>query len=233
MNCVSCNNEHDENYCPNCGEKNGIKRITLASITEDIFSSINMHKGLLFNIKSLIVSPKKIVTDYIRGKRKGIFNPVSYLIFSISIYLIVLAIFKTPKEINEINNLPKSALHKAGIEVGLFIRTNLKYFWVLSIIPLAISLKLIFKKYNYLEYLVISSFIIGQATFVGVISYTFLKLPLIFDPIVFFIILWLVNEILKDPKEKILSFLLSIITLFLFIIQLFLIALTIGYFKYE
>ena len=78
MICVSCNNEHNDKYCPNCGEKNGIKKITLASIIEDTFSSVtNMDRGFLYNIKALILKPQKLITDYILGKRRGILNPIS------------------------------------------------------------------------------------------------------------------------------------------------------------
>lgn len=233
MNCVSCNNEHDENYCPNCGEKNGVKRITMVSMIADTFSSVtNMDKGFLFNLKTLVLNPQKITTDYIHGKRKGILNPVSYLIFSITIYLIVFAIFKTPKELDEINNIPKHKLQKVGNEVGLFIRTYLKYFWILSIIPLGLSLKLVFKKYNYLEHLAISSFIIGQAILASAISYIVFQIPLFFDPIIYIVIYWLIYKIFKKSNLKYESFLVALTILIIFIIQLICIIFMIAVIKY-
>ena len=234
MNCISCNFEHNEKYCPNCGEKSGTKKITFTSIIEDAFSSItNMDKGFLFNIKTLILNPQKITIDYVLGKRKGILNPVSFLIFSITIYLIVITFFKIPKEIIEESNFTKSELHKASNDVGFFIRANLKYFWILSIIPLGLSLKLIFKKYNYLEHLAISSFIIGQATLIGIISYLIFKFPLIFDPIVYLVILWLIYKIFNNNNnDKVESILLSLTILILFIIQLIIIIGIIGTVKY-
>ena len=72
MICVSCTNEHQENFCPNCGERAGIPRITFKTISEDIFSTLtNMDKGFLFNIKALFLHPRKITIDYVLGKRKG------------------------------------------------------------------------------------------------------------------------------------------------------------------
>lgn len=224
MICVSCNNEHNDKYCPNCGEKNGIKKITLASIIEDAFSSVtNMDRGFLYNIKALILKPQKLITDYILGKRRGILNPISFLIFSVTIYLIVISVFETPKELNEINSNTKSSLEKVTNEVGTFIRTNIKYFWILSIIPLGLSLKLAFNKYNYLEHLAISSFVIGQATLAAVISHLLFKIPLIFDPIVYLSILWLIYKIFKNKRNKTESFLISFAILFVFVVQLSLI----------
>ena len=232
MNCTSCNYEHKENYCPNCGEKKGIKKITLASIIDDAFSSItDMDKGFLFNIKTLILKPQELTADYIRGKRKGILNPVSFLIFCVTLYLIVITFFKVPKELNVINYDPESPLYKLGSEVGKFVFTNLKYFWILTVIPLGLSLKLAFKKFNYLEHLAISSFVIGQATLVGVISYMLFKMPLVFDPIVYFTIFWLIYKIYKKNNAKIESLVLSFAILILFIIQLIIIISIIGIIK--
>ncbi len=232
MICVSCNKEHSEKFCPNCGEKSGIKKITLTSLTEDTISSVtDMDRGFFFNLKTLIFKPQKITADYIRGKRKGILNPISFLIFSITIYLIVITILKNPIEPIEIKSVPKSTFEKMGNVLGKFIRVNLKFFWILTIIPLGLSLKLIFKKYNYLEHLAISSFVIGQATLVAIISYIFFRFPLIFDPVVYFVILWLIYKIFKNNNDKSESFILSLAVLILFIIQLFLMIAMIGIVK--
>ena len=232
MNCINCNLEHYEKYCPNCGEKKETKKITLTSIIEDTFSSItNMDKGFLFNIKTLIINPQKITIDYILGKRKGIFNPISFLIFSITIYLIVITFFKIPKELVDENNLTKTGLRKVSYDLGYFIRANIKYFWILTIIPLGAALKLIYKKYNYLEYLAISSFIIGQATLIGIISFLAFRFPLIFDPIVYLVIIWLIYKIF-NKNSKLESVLISTTVLIIFIIQLIIIIGTMGVIKY-
>ena len=233
MNCISCKFEHNEKYCPNCGERNGIKKITLNSIVEDAFSSItNMDKGFLFNLKALILHPRKITIDYLLGKRKGILNPISFLIFSITIYIIVITFFKVPKELVEENSITKSELEKASNNVGLFVRTYLKFFWVLCIIPLGLSLKLVFRKHNFIEHLAISSFIIGQATLIGILSYLVFRFPLIFDPVVYLVILWLIYKIFKNNNERIEAILISTTVLIIFIIQLIIIIGTIGVIKY-
>jgi len=229
MICTSCNNVHDENYCPNCGEKKGIKKITLASTMEDAFSSIsNMDKGLLFNLKTLTLRPQKITVDYIRGKRKGILNPISFLIFSVTLYIIVIEVFQIPREPRQIDAVSKPFFAEIGYEAGKFIRTYLKFFWVLVIIPFALSLKLAFGKYNFIEHLAISAFIIGQATLIGTISYLALKIPLIIDPIVYLAMLWLVYRVFTSKNDRIPTALSAILALILFGVQLFVIMLLIG-----
>ena len=231
MKCITCHNEHDEKYCPNCGERNGVEKITFKSIIEDTFSSVtNMDKGFLYNFKTLFLKPKAIAVDYVEGKRKGVFNPVSYLIFSITIYLVVITVFKLPKETADTLTVPKEGIGKIAYGVGQFIRIYIKYFWVLAIIPMGLALRLMFSTYSYFEHLAISSFIIGQATLIGIISYLIFGTPLIFDPIVYMLMFWLIYRIFKD-QNKIESFLRALVTLMLFVFQLFIIAIIIGVIK--
>ncbi len=226
MKCISCDFEHQENYCSNCGEYREIKKLSLTSILADALSTItNMDKGFLFNFKTLILNPRRITEDYILGKRRGILNPISFLIISVTIYLIVLSFFK--KQYIEVNTIDKNTIEKVSNEVGLFIRTNLKYFWILVILPLALTLKLVFRKYNYIENLAISSFIIGQASLIGIISYLIFRFPLIFDPVVYLVILWLVYKIFRT-KDRLESSALSATALIFFIILLAIIVALIG-----
>jgi hypothetical protein len=231
MTCISCDNEHNENFCPNCGERKDVKKITLSSIIEEAFFTVtNMDKGFLFNIKALLLQPKQIITDYIGGKSKGILNPISYLIIAITAYLILQAVLKTPRDLNEIRRIPNGALQKMGYEAGYFIASYLKYYWIFTIIPLGFSIRIIFGKFNFLEHVAISSFVIGQATLIGLISYVFLRVPLLYDPIVYFAIVWMVYRIFKE-KDKVESALLTFTAFVLFVIQLFIIICLIGWIK--
>ncbi|MEM5564215.1 DUF3667 domain-containing protein [Psychroserpens sp. AS72] len=231
MTCISCNHNHDENYCPNCGERNGIKKITFNSIIEDAFSTItNMDKGFLFNLKALFLNPREITTNFIQGKRKWILNPISYLIISITLYIIVVTVLKTPRDIDDIRRLPKDLPQKIGYEAGYFIAGHLKYYWIFTIIPFGLSIKVVFNKFNFLENVAVSSFVIGQATLIGIISYVLLKVPLLYDPVVYFAIAWMIYRIFKG-KDKIESALLASAVMVLFVFQLFLLIILIGWIK--
>ncbi len=229
MICISCTTEHNANFCPNCGEKAEIKKITFKSIIEDAFLTItDMDKGFLYNLKTLSIKPKTISIDYILGKRKGILNPISFLILSVTLYLIVESLLKIPKENTGVQNLPEVYIGKVAYAAGKYIHTYFKYFWILSIIPLAISTKLIFRKYNFIENLAINSFILGQATLLGLIIYMILKINMVVNPIVYLFILWLVYRVFMTEKGKLETFLMSCGVLILFILQLCVITLGIG-----
>ncbi len=231
MICISCNNEHNEKFCPNCGEKNGVKKITLPSIMEDTITSItDMDKGFLFNLKSLLLDPKRITSDYINGKRRGILNPVSFLILSITFYIVLITFFKMPKPAGDEEAILGTTYGKFGYVIGKFITIYLKFFWILSIIPLATSIQLIFKKYNFIENLAISSFIMGLAILASGIGYLFFRIPIIFDPILYVVILWLIYKVFRQPVNRSEAFILAASVLFLFILHLALVMAVIGIF---
>ena len=229
MQCISCGYEHDEKFCPNCGQRNGVEKITFTSIIRNAISTItSMDKGFLYNVKALILNPGKLTKDYIKGKRKGILNPVSYLIFATTIYLVVITLIKAPATADEILSQPKRGVAKIAYEVGLFMSAYIKYFWIFSIVPLGVSLRLLYQRYNYPEHIAISSFIIAQATIIGIFSYLIFKRPLIGDPIVFITIFWLTFKIFKGGKTIVESLLMALATLVLFFIQWFMILVAIG-----
>ncbi|MBA6155168.1 DUF3667 domain-containing protein [Tenacibaculum sp. S7007] len=229
MTCISCKTEFNTKFCPNCGEKSEIKKITLKTIFEDAISSItNMDKGFLYNLKTLFLNPKKISTDYILGKRKEILNPISFLILSVSIYLIVEDLLHIPKENTEIHNLPELYIGKIAYAMGKYIHVYLKYFWILSIIPLSISTQLIFRKYNFIEHLAINSFIIAQATIIGIVTFLILRIDLPINPFVYLSILWLVYQVFMTKKDKIETFFMSFAVLVIYILLLIIIGIGIG-----
>ncbi len=181
MICIDCKIDHEEKFCPNCGENAFVKPITFTSMFESAFTTItNMDKGFFFNLKNLTLRPQEMISDYIVGKRKRIYNPISFLIITVTIYLIIDSFFPNPpynksKPINEL-------AYQIGYEAGGFVKTHLKYFWILSIFWLSTSLQLFFKKYSFAENLAISSFILGFATLGSVLSG--FNFDLLYDPLV-------------------------------------------------
>jgi len=232
MDCLGCDNKHDEKFCPECGEKAGIKKITFSSLAENTLAGfINMDRGFLFNLKSLILVPRKITFDYILGKRKGVLNPVTFLILSVSSYLLVTNTIVFDFEPTTSDSVSQSLPYRIGKSGGEFIKKYFKYFWILSTFFLALSTKIIYKKFNYLEHVAINSFIIGLATIVAIFGYLIFEFDILFDPFVYLTILGLIFRIFKDDKDLFGSFLVAFSVVFLFIIQLFGAVFLIGYLR--
>lgn len=227
MICISCGNEHEDKFCSNCGEKSNIPKITLQSTIKGTFTTLtNMDKGFLFNIKNLIINPRSVIQTYIKGKRKGVFNPVSFLIITITIYLIIASYFPAHRVSNGATG--NKIGYDVGRQAGKFIIQYFKFFWVFTIIPLSLSTKLIFRKYNFMEHVTIAAFILGQTTLIGIIPFLIFRFPLIINPFIYLTLLWFLYRIFKEPNRKWDSFLMAFSSIVFFIISLFTIIVLIG-----
>ena len=156
---------------------------------EEAASTIsNMDKGFLYNIKNLIVNPQKLIKSYLHGKRSEIFNPLSFFLISITLYLIAESAYKELLPENTTVGSNESDSYSLGYKAGRFIKKYFNYFWGLSVVWLSLSTKLLFRRFNFAEHLTINSFIIGQATLAGILTYLLYQYPVMFDPIVYLII---------------------------------------------
>jgi hypothetical protein len=80
--CKNCNFETDGKFCSNCGQSTSTKKIDWSfCFKEFIFNNFTFHKGMLFTIKSLILNPKKMVENYLAGKRIRYTGAVQFFLF--------------------------------------------------------------------------------------------------------------------------------------------------------
>lgn len=232
MICVSCKSSLTGKFCSNCGEKSGTPKITFKSTIHSSLTTItNMDKGFLYNIKNLTIKPKVIVQEYINGKRKGIFNPISFLIISITAYLILESVLK-PNNIatqEQIKTFKEELSFKIGSSGGQFIKDYFKFFWILNILPLSILTKIFFKRFNLAEHITINSFILGYITLIfGSISLITFKYSLIFNPVIYIALIWYIYRVFHDKNEKLASLLIAALIVLLFILSVIAFIISIG-----
>ena len=208
IECPGCGNSFDSNYCPNCGEKSNAEKITFYSVSSNLFSAVtNMDRGLLYNLKNLTIAPRKTISSYLNGKRKGIVNPLSYAVLAITLYIIL----DTMEVFNQIAS-DRKITSEVAYNAGKMIRRELKYFWLLNIVLLSLFTKLFFKKYNFFEHLTINSFVIGHATFVSIPFILTFKMLLVFNPFVALTVVLMLFFFFKTIKKPVVTFLLSFIS---------------------
>lgn len=226
MQCITCQVEHESTFCPNCGEKATVPPITFRSMLQDLIAnSLGTQKGFFYNLKYLFTQPKPLVESYLKGRRKNIQNPASYLLISVTLYLVVDSLVDRRTSIEA----PPSELYSLGYAAGQFIRAYFKYFWILSIIWLSLASQLVFRTYRLAEHLAISAFVIGQATLLGIVSFVVLKLPIMFDPVVLLFLIWMLYRLhWRDGDSSLLK---AFATIFFFILQLLLLAFLGGWWR--
>ncbi len=89
--CHNCNYplQGEENFCPNCGQRNNIKRLNIKQFINTFINNfINFDSGIWLTIIHLIRYPGKVPYEYIKGKRKRYNNPFRLIIQLSIIYLV-------------------------------------------------------------------------------------------------------------------------------------------------
>lgn len=76
-NCLNCGHElHGENYCPNCGQKTGTKRLTLSHfIQESLTSLLSFDSRFYRTLWEIFRYPGKVAKEYNKGRRMAYLPP--------------------------------------------------------------------------------------------------------------------------------------------------------------
>jgi hypothetical protein len=92
MHCKSCGNNHQENYCPACGEKAfNPKQLSVNHFIEDSFESfIHFDTKFFRTIKTLISKPGQLSVDYVEGRRIKYMKPIQLFLVVNLIYFIIM-----------------------------------------------------------------------------------------------------------------------------------------------
>lgn len=86
MNCKNCDTPLTGKFCVNCGQKADVHPITVNSVLHDLMHALtHTDKGILLLIRQLLVRPGVVAREYIDGKRKKYFNPLSFLVITMAV----------------------------------------------------------------------------------------------------------------------------------------------------
>ncbi|CAM1349160.1 DUF3667 domain-containing protein [Tenacibaculum insulae] len=92
-NCLNCGYPFtkDEKFCPECGQKNKGKKITLTSFIREVFAGFFSWDAKFWRtLIPLLINPGKVSKDYTEGKRSRYSNPFRfYLTVSLLFFLII------------------------------------------------------------------------------------------------------------------------------------------------
>lgn len=80
--CANCHREFTSQFCPDCGQKAGVGRITWRSIGEGVMDLWGLGtRSLPYTLWQLIWRPGYLIGDYITGRRQMSFPPIKMLFF--------------------------------------------------------------------------------------------------------------------------------------------------------
>jgi len=88
--CLNCGHLFKGNYCPNCGQKATVKRLTFKILLEDtVHFFTHLEKGFLYTTWNILVRPGVTSLNYLKGKRKKYQKSVSYFLIWTGLYILV------------------------------------------------------------------------------------------------------------------------------------------------
>jgi len=185
--CKNCGTEFEGNFCPNCGQRPNNGRIVFRESVRDVLEHYFDFDAPLFRtISGLIISPGKVVKEYIKGRRKSYSHPFRYFILVLAIYLIIKNLIdfdpiKTFSEVMGARKMPNpNALSTRGSN---FFSNHINAFLLIYAFTIAVFAKLFNRKsgFYFVEYLSLGFFIVAQYMFFSI----FITLSTIISPYFF------------------------------------------------
>jgi len=165
MNCKNCDTPLNGNFCSNCGQKADTHHITFTHFLHEFFHAFtHTDTGILLLMKGLITRPGFVAREYIDGKRKKYFNPLTFLVILSSVY--TLMSYKTGyfEALTGVN--PQAGRGSGEFRETMEIMLQNGKVMNLFLMPVILSLLswLFFRrlKTNLAENLVLNSFVLGQ-----------------------------------------------------------------------
>lgn len=95
MQCVNCSSEVTSEFCPHCGQRSGVARITLKDSIRDFWTQVAGFDGLFFQtLRDLTLRPGVVARSHIHGVRVKYFGPIGYFFFMITLLLLWLSLLQ-------------------------------------------------------------------------------------------------------------------------------------------
>ncbi len=232
MNCKNCSEVISSNFCPKCGQKSNVDKITIKYIANSVVDSVfQIEKGFLYTQKELIFRPAKSIKNFIEGKRVNFYKPFAYVILmstitSLLVYLIDLYI-RANRDV-EIIYVDKDSIRYYFALAGRFFANYQSVFYFLMIPFVSIfSWIFFFKRFNFWENIVLNTYLTAQFNILIIIaqlSRLFIEGAVSYTPylIIFFTYIGITySKFFSMDNERKISFVLRIIVLIVLVVFLY------------
>lgn len=170
MTCKNCGGTIDGKFCRHCGQHSKVGRIDWPSFINDLSESVfQVDRGFFYSFRALFVRPGNSIQEYISGKRKSHFKPIAYVLILSTVYFLITQVTNQNTWIDELITgwMIGTSGQESEAEIPALARwfaKNYAYTTLLLLPVFSFASYLSFFKYgkNYLEHIVINSYITGQ-----------------------------------------------------------------------
>jgi hypothetical protein len=178
-NCRNCGEFIEKTYCTHCGQKLHEHRIHIGSLLHDIPHAIfHVDHGFFYNVVQLFKRPGAAIHEYLDGKRKAYFHPITYL--AILLFLNLLAVKVTDLHYYDEQELlrmtPAEAAFILEYDASQWWFLEHTYLYMLVAIPICAAFcygffRMFGIRYNFAENAIAVMFIIAQGVLIQSILY--------------------------------------------------------------
>ena len=164
--CKNCGEQLKGHFCPNCGQRSSVGRVTFKETFQDLADSLfTVSAPLWVTIKQLVVNPGQMMRDYLARRRKTYYKPVSFFVLMTLIFLFIQFVIDYDPFVNQTIQVQESNESMMLNEARDYYLTNINNFLFAFVFTLALGLKLFFwKNYSLAEYIAVSFYLIGMYT---------------------------------------------------------------------
>lgn len=91
--CTNCGADHSGSYCPDCGQKKEIRKLTFKSIAQEFGERIfGFDSKFGRTLKDLTLRPGIVPQHFINGNRVKYMGPVAYYFSLLTIYILLISL---------------------------------------------------------------------------------------------------------------------------------------------
>jgi len=235
--CQNCKTALQGKYCSNCGQSSETNKIDVHYLWHDVqHGLLHFDKGILFTTKELFTRPGNSIREFLEGKRVKHFQPISLVLVLAGIYGLLFHFFKINMFANYVvaygSGERVSQINEATGKMSEWISQHYSILALLQIPIFTIGTYLCFKKsgYNFVEHLIINTFLIGQRLILHIITFPLYYItngtPMltsvdrIINLIGYALAIWTLIQLFKNQSKRILRTILSLLIPFLIIFLL-------------
>jgi hypothetical protein len=164
--CKNCKSPVSREYCKECGQRTSVEKVTFKETFQDLADNFfSVNAPFFKTLKLLFVNPGKIFREFLNGKRKTYYKPVSFFILITLVYLLVRALIDYDPFQNSTITVKDDSQSQLLTQARNFMMLNIDKFLFLFVINVSILLKIFFfKRYRLAEYIAIGFYIAGVYT---------------------------------------------------------------------
>ena len=86
--CRNCGKSIKNQFCEYCGQRTSVDKVTFTETFHDLVDNLfSISAPLPRTIRDMAIRPGKMFRDYLAGKRKQYYKPISFFILATIIYL--------------------------------------------------------------------------------------------------------------------------------------------------